>query len=95
MRSYEFLNERRLDPELLRMYNLAKARFPMYDQETALLKYLQVSSNRSDSEDAKETAAIKRLEKEVKDLDRRVNNIEKKDVKDLDRRVKSLEKSKK
>lgn len=78
MKLKEIINEKRLDPELLRLYKLAHAKFPMYDEETALLKYLQVSSRHSDEEDAKEMSSIKQLKIDVKDLDQRVSSLEKK-----------------
>jgi hypothetical protein len=77
MRAKDFVSEKRLDPELLRLYKLAKAKFPMYDEDTALLKYLQVSSRRSDDADAKEMSAISQLKHDVKDLDKRVSHLEK------------------
>lgn len=78
MRAKDFVSEKRLDPELLRLYKLAKAKFPMYDEDTALLKYLQVSSRRSDDADTKEMSAISQLKRDVKDLDKRVSHLEKK-----------------
>jgi septal ring factor EnvC (AmiA/AmiB activator) len=94
MRANDFLTERQSDSnmELSRLYRVAKARYPMYDKEVALLKYLQSGSIRSDKEDVKITADIKQLEKDVKKLDRQVTDLEKKDFKDLDKRVRSLEK---
>lgn len=77
MKSHEFITEKRLDPELLRMYKLAKAKYPMYDEETALLKYLQRSSKHGEETDAREDAAIAKLDKKVIELDRRVTRLEK------------------
>ena len=73
MRAKEFLNnlfERRLDPELQRLYKRAAAHYPMYDEETALLKFLQRSSKHSEEKDAQ-------LEKEIAKLDKRVTKLEK------------------
>ena len=55
MRANDFLTERQSDSnmELSRLYRVAKARYPMYDKEVALLKYLQSGSIRSDKEDVK------------------------------------------
>lgn len=77
MRAHDFITEKRLDPELLRMYKLAKAKYPMYDEETALLKYLQRSSKHGEETDAREDAAIAKLEKKTIELDRRVTRLEK------------------
>lgn len=79
MRSREFISEkagRRIDPEMLRTLNLAKAMYPMYDQETAFLKYLQHSSLHGDENDAREDSAITKLDKKVADLSNRVSKIE-------------------
>lgn len=77
MRAKEFLNEKRLDPELLRLYKQAKAKYPMYDEETALLKFLQRSAKHSEESDAREDSSIGKLEKKVTDIDKRVTKLEK------------------
>jgi len=94
MRAKDFLTERQSDSdmELARLYRVAKARYPMYDKEVALLKYIQSGYQRSEKEDVKITSAIKQIEKDVKKLNSQVKDLEKKDIKDLDSRVKSLEK---
>lgn len=73
MKSTEFLNllnEKRLDPEMQRLYKRAQAHYPMYDEETALLKFLQRSAQHGKETDEK-------LEKAVSKLDKRVTKLEK------------------
>lgn len=69
--------EARLDPEFLATMKLAKAKYPMYDEETALLKYLQRSSRHGEETDAREDSAIDALSKEVADINSRVTRLEK------------------
>ena len=94
MRSKDFLTEKQSDSnmEIARLYRAAKERFPMYTKEVALVKYLQSGSSKNEKQDIKMNASIKQLEKDVKKLDRQVNDLEKKEIKDLDKRVNSLEK---
>ena len=77
MKSHEFITKKRLDPEMQRLYKQAKAKYPMYDEETALLKYLQRSSKHSEESDAREDATIAKIDKKVIELDRRVTRLEK------------------
>lgn len=69
-------SHKRIDPELLRLYKQAKAKYPMYDEETALLKFLQRSSKHGEEKDAEEDKKIASLEKQVSRLDVRVSNLE-------------------
>lgn len=71
------VSEARLDPEFLATMKLAKAKYPMYDEETALLKYLQRSSRHGEETDAREDSAINSLSKEVADIKSRVARLEK------------------
>lgn len=77
MKSHEFIVEKRLDPEMLRLYKLAKAKYPMYDEETAFLKYIQRSTKHGEETDAAEDAAIADLKKKSIEIDRRVTRLEK------------------
>ena len=79
MKAHEFLYEdyKRLDPEFMRTLKLAKAKYPMYDEDTALLKFLQRSSKHGEESDAAEDAAIADLKKKTVELDRRVTKLEK------------------
>lgn len=73
MRAIDFskpLNEKRLDPEMQRLYKRAQAHYPMYDEETALLKFLQRNAQHGQEKDEK-------LEKAVSKLDKRVTKLEK------------------
>ena len=79
MRAKQFTNltEKRLDPEMQRLYKSARAKYPMYDEETALLKYLQTSSKTGSEADSREDRAISNLERDVGKLDKRVTKLEK------------------
>jgi len=61
------LTEKRVDPEMQRLYKSAKAKYPQYDEETALLKHLADRDEKT----------VGRIEKDVDKLDKRVTKLEK------------------